>query len=272
MYLFDDVEARMKNGSIPDCLASQTISNRGQSGLTDLELAYAISSPFGAGIETTTSTLQTFVLAMLHFPAVMKKAQAELDSVIGSDRIPDFSDKDSLPYVNAVVSETLRWRPVAPLGAFPHAVTVDDDYHGMFIPKGSTVIANLFGMLHDPEMFPSPDAFLPERFLETSDSRIQNFEVPFGFGRRQCPGMHLARNSLFINISRMLWAFDILPALSTDGKEVVPDSWNYTTGNTSKPVSFDCRFVPRNEKITARIEEEYQSAMEGLKSWQSTVQ
>ncbi|KAF5379528.1 hypothetical protein D9615_006569 [Tricholomella constricta] len=123
LYLYDDVKARMKTGSIQDCLASQTISNETQSGMTKLELAYVISSPFGAGIETTTGTLVTFIL--------MKKAQAELDSVIGFDRMPDFGDKERLPYVNAVIKETLRWRPIAALGGVPHAVTADDEYNGM---------------------------------------------------------------------------------------------------------------------------------------------
>lgn len=96
---------------------------------------------------------------MLHNPSVLKEAQAELDSVVGSDRMPEFDDADSLPYIRALVNETLRWRPVAVLGGTPHAVTTDDVYNGMcvrtfylrchsnsncrFIPKGSTVFANL---------------------------------------------------------------------------------------------------------------------------------
>ena len=81
---------------------------------------------------------------MLHFPAVMKKAQAEIDKVVGLDRMPDFgdADSDSLPYITACVNETLRWRPVAILGGTPHASTADDVYEGMLIPKGSTIYAN----------------------------------------------------------------------------------------------------------------------------------
>lgn len=75
-------------------------------------------------------------------------------------------------------------------------------------------------------MFPSPDRFKPERFLAATDPRMKAFELPFGFGRRICPGMHLASNSLFINIARLLWAFDILPVLNEDGKEIVPGTGN----------------------------------------------
>lgn len=73
----------------------------------------------------------------------MRKAQAEIDSIVGAERMPDFEDYDTLPYIAGVVNETLRWRPVAVLGGTPHASIADDVYNGMFIPKGSTVYANL---------------------------------------------------------------------------------------------------------------------------------
>ena len=103
--------------------------------------------------------------------------------------------------------------------------------------------------MHDPVLFPNPDEFRPERFIETTNPRLVDFELPFGFGRRICPGMHLARNSIFINIARLMWAFDVRPALDSEGKPIIPDSMNYTNGFNSKPVSFDCRIVPRNERV-----------------------
>ena len=135
------------------------------------------------------------------------------------------------------------------------------------------------------EMFPSPDDFRPERFLETQDPRLQTFDLPFGFGRRICPGMHLARNSIFINITRILWAFIILPALTEDDRPIIPgeyndsgeypkfhefsyltDRWKFTTGISSKPLPFKCRFSPRNEKIVECIMEEARAAREKLES------
>ncbi|KAF8153046.1 cytochrome P450 [Crassisporium funariophilum] len=260
MHLFDDVKTRLKNGTSQDCLTAQCITDMDQLGMSDIDLAYAVSSPFGAGIET--------VLAMLHYPEVQKKAQAELDAVIGHDRMPDYEDKENLPYVRALLNETLRWRPVPVLGGTPHASTADDVYNGMFIPKGSTIYSNFAGTMHNPEWFPDPDTLRPERFLETKHPRLQNFDLPFGFGRRSCPGMHLALNSLFINMSRILWAFDILPALDKDGKSVIPDSMNYTNGFNSRPVSFDCRFVPRNGQVKACIEADWQAAKPRLQLWQ----
>ncbi|KAF9476061.1 cytochrome P450 [Pholiota conissans] len=268
MHLYNDVKQRMQNGTIPECLTSQCVTNIKKLGMEEIELAYAVSSPFGAGIETTAGTTMTLILAMLHYPKIQKKAQAELDAVVGWERMPEYEDRENLPYIRALINETLRWRPVAILGGTPHAVTADDVYNGMFIPKGSTVFANFYGIMKDPEMFPDPEEFKPERFLETTDPRLKNFDLPFGFGRRSCPGIHLALNSLFINISRILWAFDIKPALDRNGKEIIPDPNNYTTGFNSRPVNFDCRFIPRSGKITTCIESEWQVAKSRLDQWE----
>ncbi|KAF8153047.1 cytochrome P450 [Crassisporium funariophilum] len=268
MHLFNDVKTRLKKGTSQDCLTAQCITDMDQLGMSDIDLAYAVSSPFGAGIETTAGTMTSFILAMLHYPEVQKKAQAELDAVIGHDRMPEYEDKENLPYVGALLKETMRWRPIAILGGTPHASSVDDVYNGMFIPKGSSIFANFAGMMYDPEWFPDPDTLRPERFLETKHPRLQNFDLPFGFGRRSCPGIHLARNSLFINMSRILWAFNVLPALDENGKDIIPDSMNYTSGFNSRPVAFDCRFIPRNGKVKACIEAEWQAAKPRLDLWQ----
>ena len=122
--------------------------------------------------------------------------------------------------------------------------------------------------MQDPVMFPSPDEFRPERFLETTDPRLQDFDLPFGFGRRICVGMHLAKNSLFITMSRILWAFDILPAIGADGKHIIPDPWNFTNGFNSKPVSFPCTLKCRSSRAKECIEREWDAAKERLGKWQ----
>ncbi|KAI0050340.1 cytochrome P450 [Auriscalpium vulgare] len=262
-FLLNDVKARVADGTCPPCLGSDTYATMDKIGLSELELAYALSTPFGAGIDTTSGVIFTFILAMLHFPHVMRKAQAEIDSIVGFDRMPEFEDKERLRYVCALIDETHRWRPVTPLGGTPHAVTADDEYHGMFIPKGSTVFANFHGIMQNSDIFSSPDAFSPERFLENTDPRLQPFTLPFGFGRRICPGMHLAGNSLFIVVARILWAFEILPA--EDG--VLPDPDAFTDGFNSWPMSFECQFVPRSHKVKECIEREHETANEALGKW-----
>lgn len=90
----------------------------------------------------------TFLLAMTLHPEAQRRAQRELDEVVGSGRLPQYSDRDSLPYVSAIIKECLRWQPVGPLGV-PHLATADDIYKDQyFIPKGSIVIGNSwYGLL-----------------------------------------------------------------------------------------------------------------------------
>lgn len=102
------------------------------------------STPYSFfGVKQTEASIQAFFLAMALHPDVQKKAQAELDEVIGSGRLPDFSDRQSLPYVNALIMELVRWHIVTPTG-LPHTTTQDDEYNGYFIPKGSVIVPNVW--------------------------------------------------------------------------------------------------------------------------------
>ncbi|KAA1466861.1 CyP450 monooxygenase [Dentipellis sp. KUC8613] len=181
-----------------------------------------------AGADTTVSALGTFFLAMCLFPEAQRKAQAEIDAVIGTDRLPEFGDEASLPYVDALVKEVLRWRQVVPL-AIPHKVVADDVYEGYWIPAGSIVIGNSWAILHDESVFPEPDKFKPEHFLDPS---VKYPEAAFGFGRRICPGRFMARASVWIAIASMLATFDISKALDENGNEIDPVD-DYTSGIVS---------------------------------------
>ncbi|KAF7977286.1 hypothetical protein HWV62_4247 [Athelia sp. TMB] len=139
-----------------------------------------------AGMYTVTF-LETFTLAMLTHPEVQKRAQAELDAVLGSDRLPTFADQESLPYLAAVIKECWRWEVVSPL-AIPHLLAADDEYKGYFLPKGAIVIANAWQILNDEDAYPDPSAFRPERFLKDGklDPSVRNPTSAgvFGWGRR----------------------------------------------------------------------------------------
>lgn len=103
----------------------------------------AINNLLIAGSDTTAATNASFVLAMTMHPEIQKKAQEELDRIIGPDRLPTWEDRDQLPYIDAILKETLRWNTATPLGV-PHAVIQDDVYEGMLIPGGATVIPNIW--------------------------------------------------------------------------------------------------------------------------------
>ncbi|KAH9995382.1 cytochrome P450 [Russula compacta] len=160
--------------------------------------------------EMTGSATKWFLVAMLLYPEIQKKAQDEIDSVIGRDRLPTFEDRPRLPFIDAVCKEVLRWRPVTPT-AVPHAVTKDDIYAGFFIPKGAVVIGNAWAILHDPVMYPEPDIFKPERFLNP-DGSLRDDPIlisTFGFGKRICPGRHFADATLYIFVASLFSVFDI---------------------------------------------------------------
>jgi len=130
--------------------------------------------------------LQTFLLAMARNPKVLKKAQDELDRVVGKDRLPDFSDRENLPYINAIIKEVLRWAPPLPI-SLPKRVTQDDVYRGYFIPAGATVVENVWAICRDPNIYPDPETFNPDRFLKDGkiDPTVFNPEERvFGAGRR----------------------------------------------------------------------------------------
>ncbi|TFY82421.1 hypothetical protein EWM64_g1591 [Hericium alpestre] len=201
-----------------------------------------------AGADTTVSALGTFFLAMSLYPEAQRKAQAEIDAVIGNERLPDFSDQDSLPYVGALVKEVLRWRQVVPL-AIPHRLTEDDVYEGMFLPAGSIVFGNSWAILHDESVFPDANSFKPEHFLDPS---VKYPEAAFGFGRRICPGRFMARASVWIAVACMLATFEITKARDENGKEIEPRD-EYTSGIVSYPVAFQCQVKPRSKAAEAVI-------------------
>jgi cytochrome P450 len=160
--------------------------------------------------------LAWWTLAMIAYPETQARAQAELDAVVGRSRLPTFADYPFLPYIRAMVKEVLRWRTAAPLG-LPHRLTEDDWYEGMFIPKGTVCLPNVWHLNHDPETYGDNAAhFEPARYLDAngdiapgpSDAKEEG-HVSYGFGRRLCVGRHAANNSLFINMAVLLWATKI---------------------------------------------------------------
>jgi cytochrome P450 len=167
---------------------------------------------------------------MIAFPEVQRRAQAEIDAVVGRDRLPSFSDAPHLPYVCATMREVLRWRPALAFGA-PHVSREEDWYEGMYIPKGTMCIANLWKCNHDQAVFgEDAEEFRPERHLDEHGELVpgpvetyQAGHVAFGFGRRICVGKELANESLFINTARILWAAELARPKDESGKEVPLD-------------------------------------------------
>ena len=154
------------------------------------------------------------------FPDVQQEAQEEIDRVVGSERSPDWSDEEKLPYCAALFKETLRWRSVTILGGIPHAPIQDDVYEGYHIPAGTTMLQNLWAIHRNPRDFPDPDRFMPERFFEDHPMH-RPYPNPrghnaFGWSKRQCSGQPLAEQGLIMVIIKLLWAYKLRPGLDKD--------------------------------------------------------
>ncbi|KAF4609105.1 hypothetical protein EYR40_001458 [Pleurotus pulmonarius] len=220
----------------PSFLATQLEAVAGQTlGKEDIEdLKGSAGIIFGAGAETTWSSLESFILVLLHYPEVQKKGQEEIDRVVGSDRLPTFEDYDSLPYIECVTQEILRWHPSVPIGV-PHRSTEDDIYRGMFIPKGSVIFANAKGMALDESIYAEPTKFNPDRFLPKSQGGNEepHLGATFGFGRRICPGRHLATASIWIAVATIFATVNITKARDEYGNEITPEI-DFETGITSE--------------------------------------
>lgn len=229
----------------------QVLSMKESQNLSQLELAYDVGIIYEAGSDTTTMALEVFTMAAITHPGFIRKAQKELDAVVGDARLPKYSDKPNLPYISAIVNEVLRWRPVT-AGGIPHAVIQDDEYMGYRIPKGATVIGNHWAIHLDENVYKDALAFDPDRWIENPDLPLS----PFGFGRRVCTGQHIAKNSLFLNISRMLWAFDI-GYVFADGVRQEVDELAMTQGFNSRPVPFKASFKVRSDGRREVIEKEW---------------
>ncbi|KAJ7122981.1 cytochrome P450 [Mycena epipterygia] len=219
-------------------------------GLSEEEVVWLSGAMLGGGIDTTAAAIAVFVLAMIHNPHVMEKAQAEIDAVVGRDRAPQFSDRDRLPYISAIIKETLRWRPITPLGLARRA-TEAEVYRGYVIPAGSLVLTNVWAMNHNPEIYENPDKFVPERYLD-ADGVVRDPQYTrggthaYGFGRRACAGLHLANDALFINVSTLLWAFDIKPS---DPSNLPSIHASVDTGVVVRPADFPCKMIPRDGQV-----------------------
>ncbi|KAF5382615.1 hypothetical protein D9615_002768 [Tricholomella constricta] len=201
----------------------ETMAREGsESRLTLHDIHGAASILHVVGTDTTTVTLTIFVLAMVLYPECQRKAQEELDAVLGPGRLPEFSDHVSLPFVECVWQETLRWHQAAPLG-LPHVSAVDDVYNGMFIPKGTTILSNIRAMTLNDKLYHEPSKFIPERFLPKPAGDGEPLPPVFGFGRRICPGRHFADGTLWMAIATILATLTISKAFDKDGKEITAE-------------------------------------------------
>ncbi|QRV81303.1 cytochrome P450 family protein [Ceratobasidium sp. AG-Ba] len=249
---FNWTKRQIQEGTAEPSVVQTLLADIPESGMTVEEaedhIKHIAGTLFPAGSETSVSSFMIFVLAMVLYPEVQAKAQEEIDHVIGRDRLPKMDDREALPYVNAIIQEVIRWLPVTPMG-MPHRLIQDDVYKGYLVPKGATVLGNIWAMTQDPSIYTDPESFNPDRFMDRGTPQAPGF----GWGRRICLGQYIAEGTLFIAIASTLAAFKISKARDESGEEIVPFIRAKENSLVFHPAPFKCNMGPRTDQYKSII-------------------
>ncbi|XP_042493890.1 geraniol 8-hydroxylase-like [Macadamia integrifolia] len=198
----------LPNNDLLDALLDQFQDNSSEFGRSDIKSL--LGDLFIAGTDTTSTTIEWAMAELIHNPDSMAKVQSELQENVDEGKPVEETDAARLPYLEAVVKETLRLHPPVPL-LIPHRAETEVEICGFTVPKDTQVLVNAWAIERDPSIWKNPDSFFPERFLGLSgiDVRGRHFElIPFGAGRRICPGMPLALRMLHLMLASLLQSFD----------------------------------------------------------------
>ncbi|SJL09806.1 related to cytochrome P450 CYP2 subfamily [Armillaria ostoyae] len=231
---FEYASKSLAKGDAPSSFVSENLTKMKQFGTPESAAHLDIirdtaAVAFAAGADTTVSVVLSVMLAFLLYPEVQAKAQAELDAVVGPTRLPNFDDRPQLPYIEAILSEALRWNPVVPT-SIAHRNVQEDVYRGYYIPAGATIIGNAWAILHDEKDYPNPLVFDPERFMSAEGKEPQPEPIAaFGFGRRICPGRYFASNTAWIAIASMASTLSFTKAVDSEGRVIEPSN-TFTDG------------------------------------------
>ncbi|GAB1318300.1 Fumitremorgin C synthase [Madurella fahalii] len=268
--LWLDAKKKVKEGTAKPCFCVGLFKGQEEEGFTDDMCGMIAGTALEASSDTTASTLAGFVQAMVLYPEAQRKAQAAIDDVCG-ERFPNITDMEQpgAQYIRACVKENLRWMPTAILGV-PHAVIQEDEYMGYRIPKGASVVYNVWAVHMNPHRHPNPRVFDPSRYMNDfagSSESAQSADVSkrdhftFGAGRRICEGMHVVDRSMFLAIARLVWAFDFSTAVDEDGNEIIPNQDDLIGGFLMQPRPFPLKITPRSELRAAKVREAWGECM-----------
>ncbi|KAK7029429.1 hypothetical protein VNI00_014683 [Paramarasmius palmivorus] len=242
----------IESGSYTDSFVSRFLRPQDGSvpGEEDQDIVkWVAAALYVGGADTTVSAMTSFFYLMETNPEVQKRAQADIDKVTGGSRLPTPDDEEKLPYIVALIKEVISIADSYHAG-LQHRVMDDDVYEGYHIPKGATVVANIWfvthipchsvlpidlasprAITHDPEVYPNPDEFKPDRHLG-DNTQLDPFKLVFGFGKRVCPGENLARRSLFLAIANILAVFNLEKEVNEKG-DIIEPPMEFHGGTTS---------------------------------------
>ncbi|XP_072036991.1 cytochrome P450 2U1-like [Amphiura filiformis] len=208
-----DLDTEIHRDLIDAYLSELRVNENGSSGklsmLTEFSLTVTIKQMFIAGTDTTALTLRWAMLYMALNPTIQKNVHDEIDEAVGRNRLPKLADKPNLQYAQAVLLEIQRMASISRFGV-PHACTKTTTVRGFTIPEGFIVVSNLWAVHRDPDLWPEPWKFKPERFLDNKGQVVNRDElIPFSTGRRMCLGENLAKMELYIFFTHLMHQFRI---------------------------------------------------------------
>lgn len=275
------VEKRREGGQNLGSFMDRVLDQQEKSELSRHQLQFIGGVLMEGGSDTTSSLTLAIVQALIENPEIQRKAHMEIDQVVGHGRSPVWDDMKNLSYINMIVKEGHRWRPILPL-CFPHALgegqhaslfsfniflmrDTDDWVDGKFLPKGTIVVINTWGIHMDPDQQHDPSKFIPERYAKHSllapeyvpGGSEERDHYGYGVGRRICPGIHLAERNMLLGIAKLLWAFKFEKgdgALNNDPVD------GYHHGFLYCAKDYSCNPVVRSQQIRATVEREFDVA------------
>ncbi|ORX91698.1 cytochrome P450 [Basidiobolus meristosporus CBS 931.73] len=254
LKFLNQLKEEIEQGVAIPCFAKHILENQGEYDLEELDIVNLCAAMMIAGSDGPSIMLMWFTALMANHPGIQERIHEEMDQVVGRDRVPLPSDESKMPYLRAVIKETMRYRPKSFLG-IAHATSNDDTYKGYFIPKNTIMLLNSYTIDFDPKRHKDPHQFNPDRYLGVEESAANLAHIgdihkrdhfAFGIGRRGCPGIFLAERELFCVISRLLWAFRIEP--HEPGHIIDVETVRFT--KSFSPLPYDAKFIPRHENVS----------------------
>lgn len=224
-----------------DCFLVKQQQEKDHPNFNRNNMIITILNLFFAGTETVSTTLKFGLVILMKYPEIQAKLHAEIDQVIGENRIPSIDDRSKMPYTDAVIHEIQRFSDILPLNV-PHSTIKDVNFKGYTIPKGTDVYPLLYSVHHDPTKLSCPSKFDPNNFLDHKGCFKKNEAfMPFSAGKRACLGEGLAKMELFIFLTTILQNFSLTSEKELTDEDIRP----LMAGFANSPKPYRVSFIPR---------------------------
>ncbi|KAK1989173.1 cytochrome P450 [Colletotrichum cereale] len=278
----DRVRDRLQRGEATGCLLEDAVRDLEGWGMKNDAWLNNLAGTLLEASDTVPVTIWSFIICCTKYPDKTALAAAEMDRIIGPDRVPRLSDLESgkLPYTRALIDESMRMYPVAPVG-IPHEMGEDEVVDGVLYPKGAIVFQNTWFMFRDERYFDRPHEFLPERFLDNPpfgtrpgvvDDPARRENLLWGSGRRVCPGQLAARKSIDTVCPYLVWAFDFKRGIDpVTGQEAGEPELIFEQGIVAVPAEMPCKLVPRSKRHVDTVQREFGRVAEDLARYELEI-